>query len=622
MPIIERALYGRIKLETSPWSTPFVWTDRTADLVSGFNYSVGGRVGQPGSSPVDVGTLNATFKNMSSVPNVGALIRLSFTGVAGYAFVGYVQDVSQRIVFDDSVSYTTPVTLTTLNCVDWVGYVSQFQLVGVGGSNATTGAKLNTSGYYWPSRVASINKSLDATYATKIITSVSTTNGSEMGDSDTVATIPDHLDLISRTSQTYWYGNPVLPTNTTTGRTGLITMRSNASTVSSGKTFTDLVGSAGQLHYTEIDFQNSSQNVANVVVVNNQARFAVDEAEVTKVGGFNEENFVIVDGVETPGLSVTRTELASDTTSITTFGNRQIEITTNGVMRKLTVLNYLNLIANPSVEYSDDGWSRGNSNCVVRRRQPSQDANPFDAYNGLWAMRSRQTVASANARIVFSGGESDGITVIGNRTYYIKARAARGTTSQTNIRAYLRINWFNEDETIVSQPTGPTVNLTNANQWYLLSQTATAPATAVRATVEIFYERSSGANIPTGNMHWADALILSNAPIDDYFDGDTPWTSGSGYLWTGGIGSSPSYRLYNMVDEIADNNLALYSTTSNGVTRIRWNAQEDITATPSIYVGSTISLIYKGTTTTYRIVGIDGNVDPERYMIDYYLTKV
>jgi hypothetical protein len=58
------------------------------------------------------------------------------------------------------------------------------------------------------------------------------------------------------------------------------------------------------------------------------------------------------------------------------------------------------------------------------------------------------------------------------------------------------------------------------------------------------------------------------------------------------------------------------------VARIRWNAQENLSAVSSLTVGKSISLVYKGTTTTYRIIGIDGNVDPDRYMIDYYLVKV
>jgi hypothetical protein len=81
-------------------------------------------------------------------------------------------------------------------------------------------------------------------------------------------------------------------------------------------------------------------------------------------------------------------------------------------------------------------------------------------------------------------------------------------------------------------------------------------------------------------------------------------------------------RVTNEIDNVANTLLTKYSTTSLRVSRIRWNAQEDLSAIPALSVGKTISLVYDGTTTTYRIVGIDGNVDPERYMIDYYLEKV
>jgi hypothetical protein len=107
-----------------------------------------------------------------------------------------------------------------------------------------------------------------------------------------------------------------------------------------------------------------------------------------------------------------------------------------------------------------------------------------------------------------------------------------------------------------------------------------------------------------------------------YYDGDTPWTSTWGYYWTGAVGLSPTIRFQNYVDDVATAILAANSTTSLRVSRIRWNAQEDLSSIPALSVGKTISLVYKGTTTTYRIIGIDGNVDPERYMIDYYLVKV
>jgi hypothetical protein len=118
-----------------------------------------------------------------------------------------------------------------------------------------------------------------------------------------------------------------------------------------------------------------------------------------------------------------------------------------------------------------------------------------------------------------------------------------------------------------------------------------------------------------------DALQLSEQNTT-YFDGDTAADNSFVYLWTGEVGLSPSFKITNNLDDTINTYLSRFSTTSNRVARIRWNAQEDLSAVPSLYVGSTISVIYQGTTTTYRIVGIDGSIDPERYMLDLYLEKV
>jgi hypothetical protein len=624
LPIIEQSLYGLMKIETSPWSASLVWTDRTASLVAGFNYSQGGRIGAPGSSQVDVGTLNATFKDLASVPAVGSLVRISFSKFAGYAFVGYVQDVSQRVVFDDSISYTTPITLTTLNCIDWVGYVSQFQLVGVGGANFSTGVINTTSAYSWDQRVAAINKAVDATYATKMVSAVTSGTLRNMGDTDLVANISNHLDLICSTAQTYWYPINVLPTNITTGRTGLVEIRTGTSLVSSGKTFTDVEGSAGQLHYTEIDIENSSQNVANTIVVNNRNRVHIVGEDITRIGGFNETNFMIIGNQNVVGVALDRAEKATDATSITTYGNRQIEVDTNVSMN----YDVANIVSNPSAEYSDDGYG-GIAATKVRRRKPSDESTPFTAYSGEWAMRSYQSTAAATAQISFSGGESDGIPITpntgSNPFYRFDARVARGTPSRTDARFQLQIDWKNDDEATISSSTGALVNLTTAQTWYDGTVGGTVPVGATRAVVRIIIGRSGGGNQTVGDRYWADGLTMYRSDLfssKPYFDGDFPWTTTNGYMWTGGVGSSPSLRTINYVDDIAADLLTQYSTTSLRLSRIRWNAQEDLASIPALSVGKTISLVYKGTTTTYRIIGIDGNVDPERYMIDYYLVKV
>jgi hypothetical protein len=620
--ILERPLYGKVLVETAPWASPFVWTDQTANLVSGLNYSQGGRLGTPGASQSDVGTLNATFKSLSTVPIVGALIRISFSDVAGYAFVGYVQDVSQRIVFDNTVKLSTPVVLTTLNCVDWVGYISQFQTSGIGGVNDSSGATDTSSAYQWTRRVAALNKVIDSSFNTKLILSTgSGGSGPFIGDTDYVGTIGEHLDLIAPQSNVIWFGKNTIPTNVTTGRTSLVEVSTISALTSSGKTFTDVAGSSGQLHYTEIDFQNTTANVANTILVQNRNRINVTASEITRIGGFNDNNYMIINNQNIVGISADKTWNQTDSTSITTYGVRQTEIQTN-IATTPSTSSAFNLIINPSIEYSDDGWVRGNTNCVVRRRKPSEDANPFDAYTGLWAMRSRQTTASPNARILFTGGESDGIPVVAGTTYYWKGYAARGTTSRTDMRALLRVYWYDETETQLSITTPSTTALTTANTWYLISGSGAAPANAVRATIEMLFERSGGGNVTVGDYLWADAWLLTKGSSETYFDGDTPWTTSSGYVWSGGVGASPSYRVTNYLDNVAVSMLAQYSTTSMAVTRIRWNAQEQLTAVPLLSVGKTISLTYSATTTTYRIVGIDGTVNPDRYMIDYYLAKV
>jgi len=619
IPIIERPLYSRIKIETSPWQASFTWTDQTALLVNGINYSQGGRLFAPGESQVDVGTLNANFKNMGTVPAVGSLVRVSVVGTAGYAFVGYVQDVSQRVVFPDGVSRTSPVTVTTLHCVDWVAYVSQFQLVGVGGANFTTGVDDPDSFYQWQLRVAAINKVVDATYATKIVTAVGFTPGVSvaLGDTDLVANLSNHLDLICNTVQTYWYPQNVLPTNITTGRTGLVEIRYGTA-VSSGKTFTDVVGTAGQLHYTEIDIENSSQNVANTIVLNNRSRTNVPFSQLTRIGGFNETNYMIINNQNVIGIPTESIQRKSDSTSIGIYGSRQREIETNVGQ----TIEDFNAIGNPSAEYSDDGYS-GLAATRVRRRKPSEEPTAFTAYHGDWAMRSYQSTAASTAQFRYSGGESDGIPiVVSGVPYRFEAWVARGTPSRTDARFQLQIDWQNDDETVISSATGALVNLTNAQTWYKGFVTGTPPAGTTRAVLRIIIGRSGGGNQFVGDKYWTDGLTMAFNTTIPYYDGDTPWDATYGYYWTGAVAQSPSIRFRNYVDNAATTILAANSTTSLRINRIRWNCQEDLTAIPSLSVGKTISIVYKSTTTTHRIVGIDGNIDPERYMLDLYLVKV
>lgn len=615
LPIIEQPIYGQMTLETAAWSTPFSWVDRTADIVGGIAYAEGGRVGAPGQSQVDVGTLNTTFKDVATAPLVGDLIRLRRTGTTEYAFVGYVQDVSQRVVFDDSVSYTTPVVLTSINCLDWVGYISQFQFEGIGG--ASSGSVITTQALYdWVNRVNAIHLAIDPTNATTMIQHQYAAVEIPLSDTDLVGTISNHLDLIAATVPVYWYGQHTLPTNKTTGRDNLIFMRDLSTAPSSGKTFTDEVGTAGQLHYVELDQESSSANVANTIVANNRSLVRVLDKAITSVGGFNDENFMVINGVNTVGIGFDGIWKESDSTSITTYGNRQADITTN-VGFQANVQNY---VPNPSAEYSGDGYPSG-TNTKVARRRPSDESTPFAAYHGEWAIRLRRRTSNASATIDYVGTEGDGIPVRPSRALFASAWAARGTPSRTDVRARIELTWYDSTDSVISTDVGAYVSLSTANTWYKLTESATSPANAEYVMFTINYTRSGGGTHNVNDRMWADALMLGESS-PDYFDGDSQWDSSYVYLWTGGVGASPSLKANNYLDDSIVQTLARYATTGIQITRIRWNAQEDLTAVSAMHVGSTIQVRYNGTTTTHRIVGIDGNVSPERYMIDYYLTKV
>jgi len=633
LPIIEDPLYGLIVFETQPQAGGS-WVDRTQEL-TGLNYSEGGRLTLPGANTVDIGTLNASFKNLASVPAVGDFVRLRRAGTSEYAFTGYIQDVAQQIIFDNSVSLTTPVTVTTLHCLDWVGFLSQWVVSGAGGRDGSFVLGTGGEAYLEPSRIRAINYSFDSTNATQIISATADagTNGPlYVADTDLIGTAADHMDLLSRSLGTVWYGSHVLPTNSTTGRDNLIKWQYYNGALSSGKTFTDVAGSAGQLHYTEIDLESSSQNVANIIAINNRSLVYWNDVDNAALAGANETNFIYVDlNTKQRGIAPETEFTFKDATSIGTYGARQSQFDTNlytpVYADNVSSVNYylVNQLSNGSLEYNDNGWS-GGANNKARRRQTLSDPTPFAAYNGTWALRLKHTAAAAvNSQATFSGGESDSMPVTAGRYYVVGGQCARGAVSRTDLRARVGINWYDDEENLLSTSTGSNTSLTTASTWYDIQHFALAPASATRATVTFTTSRASG-NQTRGDISWIDAVFFMrtnsvNSLGRSYFDGDSPKQNGNLYVWSGEVGASPTWYLTNYLYTRAEQLAGQYSTTSVRVTRIRWNAQEDLTSVSSLTVGTTISLVYKSTTITYRIIGIDGTVDPDRYMIDYYLVK-
>jgi hypothetical protein len=627
--VIERPLYQQIQVETTSTSGAFSWVDQTRYMTFG-SYSLGKQTITLGDVGPDIGNFTASFRDMATVPTSGDYIRVRRYGTTEYAFTGYVTDVAQRIVYDLKSALSTPIVLTTVTALDWVGLLTQVQVDGIDGMNSSYVA----TGYahYLEDRVRSLNNAFDSTNATELIEVTTFGAGTmQLGLTDYSGSIADHLDLAVRSSDGYWFGNSMIPTNSTTGRDKMVSYRRWTTNVSTGKTFTDVAGSAGQLHYTEIDLESSSQTIANNVTVTNRCAVRPLAYNIlTKVGGASEDGVVDVNHVrQYSGVMNDEQWVSTDATSIASYGNRRVEIETcRDTPIALVPGNhpYANLIANPSLEYDDNGYSvAGSATSRGRRRQPS-----FGAASGGWAHRWRITTAGAAVQVLFSGGESDAIPVVASQYYYFKLYAARDTTSRNDVQVSARINWYDENEAVVgSGSLGTFVPLTTANTWYAASVLGQAPVGAVRAVAQAYYTRSGGGNHSVGDMGWTDAMWMMECDSSgttmsgiNYFDGDTATTTGLAFMWSGQVNASQSIGIENTFRSLANDLLARFTSTSIRATRIRWNAQESLASVSSLTVGNTISLVYRGTTTTYRIIGINGDISQDRYMLDLYLWKI
>lgn len=624
LPIVELPLYGKIQIETTSTSGAFSWVDHT-QFLTGASHFEGQREITLGTVGPEVGTLSATFRAMTTVPTSGDYVRIRRYGTTEYTFTGYIQDVSQRIVFETAVTDATPVVYTTIVALDWVGLLTQVQIDGIDGRSVS--APINIA-HKIDDRVRALNYQYDTTNATELIEVTALTGSSDLAITDFSGTIAEHLDIACRSVDAYWFANRLIPSNATTGRDKMVSYRKWSTDVSTGKTFTDALGSAGNLHYTEIEIQSSSWNVANTVNITNYAMANIPTL-LTKIGGGNEQNFVDINGIRSvTGVVNTEQWTSADSTSVAAYGSRIVDIQTcrdTPILYPTTNNPLCNIITNGSMEYSDEGWvAAGAATSRVRRRQPS-----FGAAFGSWAMRGRVTAAGATATIRFNGGESDGTPVVATQYYFFKAYAARDTTSRTDLQVRLRAQFYDEDENALGVPSGTNVALTTAGTWYTPTALVQAPAGAVRVNILLEFSRSGGANLQAGDMHWVDGVSGTQTNSTGtgltgwtYYDGDTLNTPGAIYMWTGAVGASQTAIMDNTVDTLGNTLTARFGTTSLRATRIRWNAQEDLTAMSSIVVGKTLSLTYQGTTETYRIIGIDGSVTPDRYMLDIYLWKV
>ncbi len=213
------------------------------------------------------------------------------------------------------------------------------------------------------------------------------------------------------------------------------------------------------------------------------------------------------------------------------------------------IVQDLNLIGNPSLEYSDEGYTTQQTR--IARRKPADNSTPFTAYHGEWSTRFRISAAATSPEIRYTGTEADGVPVIAGVNYAFQAAALRGVPNRANCRARVFIRFQDESGATISTVFSSQATLSASYVWVVNAVTAVAPAGAERAILGIEFNRSDGTQFSAGDQFWGDGFLMrkssSNNPVT-YFDGDNASDTSFQYIWTGELGLSPTFKVTNNLD--------------------------------------------------------------------------
>jgi hypothetical protein len=197
-----------------------------------------------------------------------------------------------------------------------------------------------------------------------------------------------------------------------------------------------------------------------------------------------------------------------------------------------TYLSRTNLILNPSLETTLNGWTANNSSAVVTR----------NISEGFYGTSSGQVEAQNSSSVAY------GARLATNATYRIPVVEGQILTASAmvknlignrNIRLSCRFYVNPTTTTIISTINGTAV--TNPTTWTKVSVTATAPATALWADILVNLTNTGN----TGDTFVFDGVICEygNVSPQSFFDGDNNPISGqlqSSSYWLGTPGNSRS----------------------------------------------------------------------------------
>lgn len=573
MAAIEEAdLYANLYVETSPVQATASWTNHIATMRD-IQLTRGGVEPFVGVNNVEVGTGTITLVNNSATILPGYWVRVRYG--SNNIWAGFIQDVDTSYRFIEGTTYA----VKRLIVLDWVGWISQYSFSSY--PSATN----------WWNRPININLQIDATGANKPIIERSSTPPSTAYTYSAIneqISVAEVLDLLTNSvAGGYWYSTTNVPTGSSTGIDSLIDV--NTSVVSANVQFTDgtHTGSLSQpVYYNDIQIAYRTSSVVNNVVVSNM--------------------------MDNNGETINPTYQRSDSTSIATYGSRLATIDTN-----ITATQRVNRFPYPSFEDYLNRYE--DTNFYYSAEQPSLDsAGAWTAYDGSWAYRAYcKTTAVPTVALPLS----EVVEVSAGTTYYGFAYGA--ASAGLNSRARYFIQWQNDAQGIISTTYGAYTNHTSLKTWYASTASATAPAGAVYARVGLQFSRTTGANIGALSKYWTDGVYFGTSSLSsaDWFSGDSTDTTAYLFDWYGSPNASASFRMNNYLYNLAGDFLNDNKTAWSSPLTMRFNAQDNLTATVLLDLYRTTYIWHDGHRWTATVTGISHSISinddgTTRWMVD------
>jgi hypothetical protein len=433
------------------------------------------------------------------------------------------------------------------------------------------------------------------------LTRVATDLAYRVQDNLYTGTLVDHFDLATQSVGAYWWVD----------KNNVTQFAQDFDYALPVCTFSDTVAD-GNIYYNDIATSYDTANIVNQITVDNIG------SRRTTGGSDRFEEFTV-------GWS------DSDTTSVTNWGARRIDLTTN--LR--TEVSGYNWMPNPGLVISDFGLLSGNANLELVRAELATNSSGATGYltagttqpvSGVGGYVARGRVTAQQATVIFVQGGANNVggtpnfPVTPSTQYTASTYLRAGVGHSTSLNGRADIRWYTDAGVTISTSNGTSSSVTSTG-WSRKSVTATAPANAAFAVVFSTFVYGGANN--TGFRYYATALQMETAATASaWFSGDTTDDLTYVYEWEGIPSESRSIRYSNVMDTRTAELLTDFANPAITVQSLRWNtAQNPIVAT-NLDIGSLVTVTFKGTTATYRVVGINHDITPERWMMDLQVAKV